>query len=248
MTHRTRFDTRTQLKALPRTAAIKNGKARRFQVDLELKGVLSGDELIAELAKCGFNNSTIQAHTALLVVEGFIEQKLAEGFQVDLGLASFVPRLSGALSTRDADPETDGLYVQGTVNARAKLRHALKDKVEASNVLAKKFIRLYNVLDTDTHRFDEIEAGHTLSVTGHDIAIDKDSPDEGFWIEKRSGRWNRKPRLVQKAEVIESSCDDAKIVFRDPIPRGKYTLVVGTRCGEGRDYKLRRVGHPVKAI
>lgn len=37
----------------------------------------------------------------------------------------------------------------------------------------------------------------------------------------------------------------AKIVFRDPIPRGEYNLVVSTRCGDGRDYALRRIGHPV---
>ena len=37
----------------------------------------------------------------------------------------------------------------------------------------------------------------------------------------------------------------AKIVFRDPIPRGEYNLVVSTRCGDDRDYSLRRIGHPV---
>ena len=36
-----------------------------------------------------------------------------------------------------------------------------------------------------------------------------------------------------------------QIVFRDPIPRGEYNLVVSTRCGDGRDYALRRIGHPV---
>ena len=72
----------------------------------------------------------------LLTIEKFIEKKLAEGFQVDLSLASFVPRLSSALSARDADQETDGLCVQGTVTGRAKLRNAIKDKVEAVTPLA----------------------------------------------------------------------------------------------------------------
>ena len=35
------------------------------------------------------------------------------------------------------------------------------------------------------------------------------------------------------------------IVFHDPIPRGEYNLVVSTRCGDGRDYALRRIGHPI---
>ena len=29
------------------------------------------------------------------------------------------------------------------------------------------------------------------------------------------------------------------------IPRGKYNLVVSTSCGDGRDYALRRTGHPI---
>ena len=44
---------------------------------------------------------------------------------------------------------------------------------------------------------------------------------------------------------LESDLFTAKIVFRDPIPSGEYDLVVSTRCGDGRDYALRRIGHPV---
>ena len=248
MLHHLNGQSRTKLKAIPRQTAVKGGQARRFQVDLEPTNILSGDELFAELAKFGFSGEPFQAQMALLTIERFIEMKLAEGCQIDLGLVSFVPRLSGALSTRDADPESDGLYVQGTVTGRAKLRQAIRDKVEAVNVLAKKFIRIHNLFDETTRKFDEITAGHTLSIIGQDIAIDTARPDEGFWLEKRSGHWNRKPRPVQKAELLETHAHDAKIVFREPIPRGKYTLVVATRCGEGGDYKLRRTGHPVKAV
>ena len=46
-------------------------------------------------------------------------------------------------------------------------------------------------------------------------------------------------------ENLESDLITAKIAFRDPIPRGEYNLVVSTRCGDGRDYALRRIGHPV---
>ena len=45
--------------------------------------------------------------------------------------------------------------------------------------------------------------------------------------------------------VLESDPIAAKIVFRDPIPRSEYNLVVSTRCGDGRDYTLRRIGHPI---
>ena len=46
-------------------------------------------------------------------------------------------------------------------------------------------------------------------------------------------------------ECPESDPITAKIVFHDPIPRGEYNLVVSTRCGDGRDYVLRRIGRHV---
>ena len=51
--------------------------------------------------------------------------------------------------------------------------------------------------------------------------------------------------VIQQAEVLESDLIVAKIVFRDPLPRGEYNLAVSTRCGDSRDYALRRIGHPV---
>ena len=69
--------------------------------------------------------------------------------------------------------------------------------------------------------------------------------DEGFWLEKRDGRRFHKPKVIQQAEVLESDPITAKIVFHDPIPRGEYNLIVSTRCGDGRDYAHRRIGHPI---
>ena len=66
--------------------------------------------------------------------------------------------------------------------------------------------------------------------------IDTTRLDEGFWLKKRSGHWNRKPRPVQKAELLETHTHDAKIVFREPIPRGKYTLVASTRSMKSRAF------------
>ena len=48
-----------------------------------------------------------------------------------------------------------------------------------------------------------------------------------------------------RANAVSGKKVHWKIVFRDPIPRGEYNLVVSTRCGDGRDCTLRRIGHPV---
>lgn len=239
---------RTTLTVVPRAVAVKTGVSRRFQASLTLKGTLAGDELVEQLAQYGFDGHSAKARYALMTIEAFIEKKLAEGYQVDLNLASFYPKLSGALSARDVDPETDGLYVQGAVTARMPLRHALKSKVEAVNPTSPKSLRIFNCLDVENKTFDEIEIGHVVSVVGRDIPIDPQSAEEGYFLEKRNGRHSNKSKLIQKAEILECARDSAKIIFRDPIPAGKYNLVVITRCGESRDYKLRRIGHPIRVV
>lgn len=240
--------TRIKLNALPRKTAVKGGKNRRFQVDLEPRGTLAGEDLVRELAKYGFVGECVKAEMALMLVEGFIAEKLSEGYRLDLKYVTFSPRLSGALSTRDADPETDGLYVQGAVSARGRLRHLLRNKIEAVNPESRKVIRILRVVDETVGRVDEIAAGHVLSITGQDIEIDKDSPDEGFWLEKRIGGHFNRSRFIQRAEIVEMTPLAAKIVFREPIRRGEYNLVVATRCGEGHDHTLRRVGHLVTVV
>ena len=149
------------------------------------------------------------------------------------------------MTARDVDPESDGVFIQGEVKARDSYRKSMRSRIEPVNALAKRFIRIYNTLDLDTQATDEIVPSHTISVSGHDIVVDTTKSDEDFWLEKRDGRRFHKPKVIQQAEVLESDPITAKIVFHDPIPRGEYNLVVSTRCGDGRDYALRRIGHPV---
>ena len=52
----------------------------------------------------------------------------------------------------------------------------------------------------------------------------------------------RGARQFCRALRFGSDIITAKIVFRDPIPRGEYNLVVSARCGDGRDYTLRASG------
>ena len=236
---------RTKLDVVPRTVAATDKSGRRFQAHLKLRGKLADKELIRRLAEEEFHGNAPEAMKALLSIEGFIERHVAEGWQVDLGLASFYPSLSAALTARDVDPESDGVFIQGAVKARDSYRQSMRSRIEPVNALAKRFIRIYNTLDLDTQSTDEIVPNHTISVSGHDIVVDTTKSDEGFWLEKRDGRRFHKPKVIQQAEVLESDPITAKIVFHDPIPRGEYNLVVSTRCGDGRDYALRRIGHPV---
>ena len=231
---------RQQIKIKPRTTTV-NGK---FQADMEPTDTLSGTELVTRWAESA-GLKPILAQTVLTGLEGFILQELAAGRRLDFNLVSFYPRLSGALSSRDADPESDGLFVRGAVKARRELVNGLKRSLEAENSLAVTRPRISNVLDRTTDKFDVIAAGHELSAVGREIQIDLSRDDEGVWLEKET----RKGAVtIARARVLESSLINTVFVFDDPIPRGKYFVTLCTRCGRGADYRVARCRREVAVL
>ena len=121
------YQKRRQIKVKPRATTI-SGK---FQADMEPVDTLAGKELVQRWAE-NAGLKPILAQTVLTSLEGFILQELSEGRRLDFNLASFYPRLSGALSSRDSDPESDGLYVRGAVKARRALVNGLKRSLDLS--------------------------------------------------------------------------------------------------------------------
>ena len=78
---------RVKLDVVPRTVAATDKPGRRFQAHLKLRGKLADKELTRRLAEEEFNGNASEAMKALLSIESFIERHVAEGWQVDLGLA-----------------------------------------------------------------------------------------------------------------------------------------------------------------
>ena len=179
------------------------------------------------------------------MIEDGILYALQQGHQVNLNLASFYPRLSGALPARDADPESEMLFVRGAVKARGTLMNGLKEKLVAVNRLSRERARVFDVFDEATKKSNTVVAGHVLSASGIDIAIDQSQSDEGVWLEKK-----RKRRMdrVAKARIIESNNLGIKFIFDRTPPRGKYFLIVATRSGDGTDYRVRRARCAVKVV
>ena len=97
------------------------------------------------------------------------------------------------------------------------------------------------VMDLVTKEYDVIAGTNEFSVDGYNLALDEAREDEFVGIRAPDGTFT-------KAEVTYSDLGQTKAKFAEAPEAGTYTLVVATRCGEGGDYKLRRTGHPVKAV
>ena len=234
------YQKRRQLKVKPRATTV-SGK---FQADLEPADTVAGQELIQCWAE-SVGLTPIMAKTMLTGLEGFVLQELAQGRRLDFNLVSFYPRLSGALSSRDSDPESDGLFVRGAVKARRALVYGLKRSLEAENGLAVARPRIANILDKTVNRFDVLAAGHELSAVGREFLIDLSREDEGVWLDKETRKGTIK---IARARVLKSSHINTEFIFDDPIPRGKYFVTICSRCGRSLDYRVIRCRREVTAL
>ena len=231
---------RRQIKVKPRAITV-GGK---FQADLEPVDIVTEKDIVTGWAT-NAGLTPIMAQTALTSLEGYILQELGKGKRLDFNLVSFYPRLSGALSSRDSDPESDGLYVRGAVKARRALVNGLKRSLEAENGLAMARPRIFNVFDKDAKKFDAVAAGHVLSAVGQEFKIDLSRDDEGVWLEKET----RKGAIqIARGRVLTSTHINSEFVFDDPIPRGKCFVTICSRCGRSTEYKVLRCRREVTAL
>jgi len=236
------MEVRTSIKAVARATAV-NGM---FQASLQPLGTLTMDEIVERWATCA-QIGRGQARMQIMSFEEFILEQLAKGYQLEFGLVSFYPRLSGGLSSRDADPEADGLFVRGAVKSRRALVNGLKGKLVAENALKVPRVRIYNVFNKERSSYDVVSTGETLSISGSNIPIDLSRDDEGVWLENRTHTTRRKRpwTKVVRGRVVKSDMTVAEVVFDDPIPQGKYFLTVYTRHGHGKDFKAVHCRHEV---
>ena len=234
---------KTSIKATVRA----NATAGTFQAILAPAEVIKGKGLVERLARYS-NVQPGQARIQLTTLEGFILDMLAKGNRLDFGLVSFYPRLSGALSSRDIDPEQDGLFVRGAVKATRTLMNALKGKVHAVNAPDADAAVIDNVFDRDASTFEVIAADHVISISGQNIQINPERDDEGAWLVKRRHINKRKHayEVVARAHVRKSDGGVAEVVFPGPLPRGKCLLEVRTRRGKGADFKVVICRHEIR--
>ena len=228
------MERRQSIKAVARETAM----GGMFQATLRPVDVLTMDDIAERWASySGQPQGMAKSH--LIGFESFILDQLAKGCRLDFGLVSFYPRLSGGLTSRDADPEADGLFVRGAVKARRALVNGLKRRLVAENSQTTSRARIYSVYDGETRRYGTVTPGHTLSISGNDIVIDPACDDEGVWLEKRLHDSSRHHSYVKVARgrILKSDIAIAEVVFDEAVPKGTYLLTLYTRCGRGTDFK-----------
>ena len=210
-----------------------------FQAALSPVDILTMDD-IAERWAAYSGQPQGMAKSHLVGFESFILDQLAKGYRLDFGLVSFYPRLSGGLTSRDADPESEGLFVRGAVKARRALVNGLKRRLVAENAQTTSHVRIYNVFERETGRYGTVTPGNVISISGNGIVIDATRDDEGVWLEKRlhDGSRHHSYAKVMRGRIVKSDIALAEVVFDEPVPKGKYLLTLYTRSGRGTDFKL----------
>ena len=219
-----------KVKVNARNRPLSNGE---YQTDVEPNRVLD----LEDIAKDWAEQSAIKpalAKSMLYNLEDYVLDALGRGCQLNFGLVSFYPRLSGNLPSRDSNPATEGLYMRGAVKARRGLVSGLRHSLVAENAISSVRTAIWSVGGEDGRRRRQIVAGEVLPIYGESIPVVAGREDEGVWLEsKRKGK-------VAQARVVESSEQCLKVVFDELPPSGMYFLVVATRCGRDPSFKSVR--------
>ena len=216
-----------KVKVNARRRPMPNGQ---FQTDIEPNRVLDLDDIARDWAEQSAMRPAL-AKSMLYSLEGYVLDALGRGNQLNFGLVSFYPRLSGNLPSRDSNPATEGLYVRGAVKARRGLVAGLKSSLVAVNAISSIRTTIWSVGGEDRRHGKQIAAGEELPIYGESIPVVSGREDEGVWLEsKRKGK-------VAKARVVESTEQCLKVVFDELPPKGVYFLVVATRCGRDESFK-----------
>lgn len=213
-----------------------------FQVDAEPNEVLEGRALAERFAR-KIKSDAPEANYFIESLQEFVLEELQKGNRLDFELVSFLPRLSGPLPARDANPADAGLVMQGHAKARSALRNALKNKLTPVNSASPEWGVVKALMDVPLKKFDQIVIGHDVHLSGINVMIDLSQPDEGVWLEDSKGK------VVSRAEVDYSDAQAVNCRFNGTVAPGKYTLVLANRAGKnGSDYQLRRHCHDVEVI
>ena len=147
--------------------------------------------------------------------------------QREKGQDACIRSASKSKSSRDSDPESDGLFVRGAVKARRTLVNRLKNQLEAENGFAVSHPRISNILDRSINKFNVIASEHVLSAVGTEIEIDLSRDDEGIWLEKET---RKSSVTIARARVLSTSHINTEFTFDEPVPRGKYFVTIRSRC------------------
>ena len=223
------MEVQSKVKVNARNKPLANGQ---YQTDIVPNAVLG----VEDIAKGWAEQSAMRTGLARSMVEsleGYILDELGKGNQLNFGLVSFYPRLSGNLEMRDSNPATEGLYVRGAVKARRKLMSGLKGNLVAVNSISSVRTVITGIYYEGSGQHEPIKAGMEITVCGESIPVVEGREDEGVWLEsKRRGK-------VAKGRILESADAALRVVFDELPEKGKYFLVVATRCG--RDVSLKPV-------
>ena len=217
----------SKVRVRTRAKPLANGE---FQTDIEPNMVLDLEDIAKGWSEQSLMRPTL-AKTMICDLESYILEELKKGNQLNFGLVTFYPRLSGTLPKRDSNPASEGLYVRGAVKARRSLMMGTKRSTVAVNVSSPIRTTIWGIdADIPSGKLYPLAAGEEIAIRGDSIPVVAGREDEGVWLEaRRRGK-------VARARVTASEEQCVKAVFDELPEPGRYYLVIQTRCGRDETY------------
>ncbi len=188
--------------------------------------ILRDDALIDDMCETLHMDRTL-VQLALTLVSSYIPAALSRGKKLDFGPFSLALSITGAFdgANDEFQPGRNSISVVATASKRLKKALSDLEPVNATPAPAPKAKRL---TDDKNNQEGVLSPGAKVLISGTDLGVSPEAPDEGVWICDEAGE-----RLA-KAVVTESSSTTLDCVFpvSPEIAPGRYTLLIASRNRE----------------
>lgn len=215
-----------------------SAKVSSYTARVKVNSTFGDEDLIREMANAS-GAKVEYLHYLESLRQSLIADAIKSGRRVSVGGMAIVPTIRGAFKTIDGefDPSVNKLLVTGFTYG--ELQDVLKDVVPVNQ--EKGGSPLLNRIHEDDQEEDEVIVGAAdLHLTGRDLGPDATAEDEGVWLADLKTDERVAVAALKDANLVEVVCSFAQLP-----PSGRYRLVVATRSGLGREYKVNEAGREV---
>ena len=185
--------------------------------------ILRDEALIDDMCETLHMDRTL-VQLALTLVSSYIPAALSRGKKLDFGPFSLALTITGAFdgANDEFQPGRNSIGVIATASKRLKKALSNLEPVNATPAPSPKAKRL---IDDKNNQEGVLSPGAQVFISGTDLGVSPDAPDEGVWLCDDAGE------RLSKAVVTASTSTTLNCVFpvSPAIAPGRYTLFIASR-------------------
>jgi len=217
------------------------GESQAFQAHVQCNGVVSEDQLYAQLA-ADMNRRPPDIQYMMMSATNTAQVFLRNGYQVMFGNIKLRPVIKGGFPNKDSSFAADRNMLEVIATTSGDLRNCL-DGITPVNEVSKPTPIINSVGDSVTGLEYVLKVGNLVYVAGKWLAPDSANADEGcFLVSPSTGT------VAATGTIKLSDQQLVNVEFATWPEPGEYEFVLKTRSGYSTEYSVNSASKTVTVV